>query len=384
MKIIETIRAPIRDTALTDEGFLIVKATPIARTGVFPYMTFDGKSMQAKLPDDLLSNTTVLSAQGKAVTNNHPPVSVTADNFKQYSVGVTMDDAKAVGDKLQVTVQVMDAQAIRDVESGKRELSIGFSADIVEKNGIFDGQKFDHVQKNIRINHVAIVDKGRAGSEVALKTDSVDENIIYLIDEDVEKKEKLEDSKMKNVKIGDKMIDLTAEDAQDQITSAVQAACDSACAKSKNDTKSKGIDSADAALAMATSYKADLEKANGKIAVLEKQNEKFVADAADVENTFDKRVQERVELEKSARKVLGDSAEMPKTEKEIKIAVIKHINKNIELADEASDAFIDGAYSIAVTSTPKTPNVDIAGVKTIDDAANDVEKLRIERHNLKK
>ena len=376
MKFIETIRAPITDTALTDEGFLIAQSTPIARPGVFPYMTMDGKSMQAKLPDDIFNKATIASANGKPITNNHPPVSVTANNIKQFEVGMSMNDAAIKDDKLSVTMVVTDEQAIRDVQAGKRELSIGFTADIVPKSGKFDGMVYDHVQQNIRINHIAIVDKGRAGKDVALKTDEMDENMAYRLDEEVEKKKEV--SVMDKITIDGKEFDLTQDDCQKQINDFVSNL------KKKAGKPAVGADSVDAALKMANDYKEDLEKVNGEKAVLEAQVVKLTKDAADAEAELDNRVAARVALEKQAVKVLGDSADLPKTEKEIKIAVIKHINKDIAIADDASDAFIDGAYSVALSAV-KTPNPDVLGAKNVTDSVDDeIAKAKAARLNLKK
>ena len=58
-------------------GFLHVKDVPIARVGVFPYIDSDGKvTMEAKLPDDLLTDSAVESANSKPITDDHPPESV--------------------------------------------------------------------------------------------------------------------------------------------------------------------------------------------------------------------------------------------------------------------------------------------------------------------
>lgn len=380
MKYVDTIRAPIKDTALNEEGFLVIKNNPIAKPGVFPYMTEDGLSMQAKLPEDILSAETIASANGKAVTNDHPPVQVNSKNIKNYGVGMTMDGANIADNMLSVPMVITDPKAIRDIQAGKHELSIGFSADIVAQDGVFDGIKYDHVQRNIRINHVAIVDKGRAGKDVAIR-DGMDEQIYYLLDS-LEQDTRKEISNMK-FKIGDKEIDTSGENAQTEIDAAVKAYCDKQM-KAKP-AKSEGADSIDAAMKMATGYKADLDRVSGEKSAIEAENKQLKQDAADAEAGFEARVAARVELENKARGILGDSAELPKSEKDIKIAVIKHVNKNIELGDDASMDFINGAYGVAVAGSKTTPNVDINGVKgSLSDAEDELAKAKAARLNLKK
>jgi hypothetical protein len=58
----------------------------------------------------------------------------------------------------------MDKATIADVEGGKRELSNGYASLIDFTPGeTVNGQHYDAVQRQIRGNHVAVVDKGRAG-----------------------------------------------------------------------------------------------------------------------------------------------------------------------------------------------------------------------------
>lgn len=59
----------------------------------------------------------------------------------------------------------MDADTIKAVQNGKREISMGYTAELEWVDGVTaDGTAYQAKQKNIRINHLAIVDKGRAGS----------------------------------------------------------------------------------------------------------------------------------------------------------------------------------------------------------------------------
>jgi hypothetical protein len=51
---------------------------------------------------------------------------------------------------------------------GKKELSAGYHADHDFIPGTFNGQDYDAIQKNIIFNHVALVDRGRMGSNVAV------------------------------------------------------------------------------------------------------------------------------------------------------------------------------------------------------------------------
>lgn len=172
--VIRYDKAFIKDFKETDEGYLTITACPITRPGVFPYRRTDGGlSMEAKLPDELFSKATVLSANAKPMTDDHPTEPVTAANYNKYSKGMTHNDAHVLDNKLLVSFTITDAETIKKINDGKRELSIGFQADVSKETGVYNGMQYDSVQRNMQINHIAIVDEGRAGPEVAIRGDSV-------------------------------------------------------------------------------------------------------------------------------------------------------------------------------------------------------------------
>src|SRR5690606_19868458 len=104
---------------------------------------------------------------------DHPDEPVTADNWKQYAVGQTGDEIARDGTFIRVPMMVADGDAIKAIEGGKQELSAGYSCDLAFEPGTSpDGQAYDAIQKNIRANHVAIVDRGRAGNQVRIGDDA--------------------------------------------------------------------------------------------------------------------------------------------------------------------------------------------------------------------
>lgn len=54
------------------------------------------------------------------------------------------------------------------IDSGKRELSCGYRCMYEESQGSFNGQRYDYIQRSIRGNHLALVDQGRMGADVAV------------------------------------------------------------------------------------------------------------------------------------------------------------------------------------------------------------------------
>lgn len=157
----------------SDEGFLKVPAR-ISRVGVQSYLA---KEMGVKDKDpkavinvyrpeeEVFSDVALSSFASKPVTNNHPPELLTSKNSKHYSVG--MSSAEVVKDGIYATtiLNIFDDDTIKQIESGKVELSNGYTADIEWVQGVTPaGEQYDAIQRNIKGNHVAVVERGRAGS----------------------------------------------------------------------------------------------------------------------------------------------------------------------------------------------------------------------------
>jgi hypothetical protein len=90
-------------------------------------------------------------------------VHVDASNWKKYSVGQTGDEVVRDGEFVRVPTVLMDNGAINDVRGGKKQLSLGYRAELDWQRGVTNGQEYDAVQTNIRANHLAIVDGARGG-----------------------------------------------------------------------------------------------------------------------------------------------------------------------------------------------------------------------------
>lgn len=167
---------------ITGEGYLKTKAF-IARTGVQDYLALEfGKDgvpasfvkdpMQVikvfRSQDEVFSVDTLDSFANKPITDDHPPEFVTASNWSQYSKGHIDGRPWREGDRIAANLIVMDKKLIDKIMSGKAEISMGYSAAYEFKKGSEGSTTFDAVQKNIRGNHAAVVDAGRAGKTVRI------------------------------------------------------------------------------------------------------------------------------------------------------------------------------------------------------------------------
>ena len=92
----------------------------------------------------------------------------TAERPAQYTrIGATGTDAIFEFPYLSNSLHFFNQKAIDLIESGEKcELSIGYDCEIHKEAGEYEGQPYDFVQRNIKIQHVALVECGRAGSDV--------------------------------------------------------------------------------------------------------------------------------------------------------------------------------------------------------------------------
>lgn len=198
----------VMDKAEVDSnGFMTIPAR-LTRVGVFNYTLPDGSiQRQLRHPDDVFDSESLSSLVGLPFTNNHPKMLLDNKNAKNLTVGFVMDidkDNKYVNGK----VKVIDADTIKDIQSGKLEVSCGYSADTVDEKGSFNGEVYDVRQKNIRYNHVSLVNKGRAGKEVRLLMDSSENTIIS---DELTEQTPIKEVVMEKIMLGGKEFEVSPE-----------------------------------------------------------------------------------------------------------------------------------------------------------------------------
>lgn len=165
-----TLDAPRR----TSDGYMAVRAKA-ARTGVYQYTGREvDPNNEHGLRDQAIVNVlrdeaavfderAVRSFIAKPITDDHPREAVNASNWRDHGRGIVMGAVRD-GDHLAFDLVLMDAGTISKVEAGKAELSNGYAATL--EFGDFAGpagEKCQARQAAIVGNHVAIVDRGRAG-----------------------------------------------------------------------------------------------------------------------------------------------------------------------------------------------------------------------------
>lgn len=316
MFVVDT--APFKAT-LTEEGYLA--GTAIAtRTGVFEYRLPDGTvQRQLRHPDDVLNEDSLATLKLKPVTDNHPSeMIVNVDNASRYSVGMTGENVHVDGGNVAITFNVTNKDTVQKVKSRqKRELSLGYKLDLLDEAGVYEGEPYTHRQTNIRYNHLAIVQRGRAGAVARINMDGV---AVQLHPHDHEEQTIME-KPLSTVNLDG--IDYPTAPEVKNALEKVQASVKEA----------------------QTNLDAIQAKHDEALASLEAYKKEFNADS------IAQAVAERVALMAEASKVVNLDALQGKSEREIQEAVIKSKHADINL-DGKSDDYVKARYDVVMEAVP--------------------------------
>jgi len=351
----------IQNYTFTDEGYLRVKAR-IARTGIQSYTDANGGVRLEYRPEDEVAAAEALdSFREKCVTKEHPPVLLDALNTKDYAVGFTSADVSYSDGFVESTLTVTDKETIDSIMRGDvREVSCGYRVDYSPEPGITpDGQHYDGIQRNIRGNHVAIVNRARGGAQVRLMLDSADAAVEDLLSS-----------------TGVKM---TANIAFDGVSYEADAALAAAIAAEREDAKGSYADMKrqyEDAMAQAEKLKSEMDamekemkgkcdSAEGRADALAQELDSVKADLeAAKQVNVDSLVEERIALITKARTSLDSAFDFTgKTAREVMEASIKAVRSDADLS-ERSDDYVTAMFDTLVES----PRADSATTERLRKA----------------
>lgn len=336
-----------------DENGFLVDTPIVARIGVQTYYLPDGTERREFRPaSEVFKPDSLASYQGKPITLGH--VFVNSDNAKEVVVGAVSGSAMREDSNVIVPLTVYDKESIEKAKNGiAGELSVGYSTVDVESKGWgsnetgeykLDGEyqsqdeipsdwvRFDALQTEIKVNHVALVYKGRA--QVAkLNFDAQQENP-YTTDVDINKEDKQE------------MIKIKLDGAQEfevapEIASHIEAL------NAKADT---AIAERDSLKAKVDAMPAEIEKAVAKAKADADALAALVAVAAEAG-------------------VKADGLDA----KGIKVAYVKEVS-GLDVS-EKSDAYIDAAFDIAKESDKMAEVRKATTASDKSDSADEPKKL---------
>ena len=115
--------------------------------------------------DNPLSKVGVFDYSGKVISKDLPPNQF----YKVYRPAEELADMSCIDSGyLKGNIKVFSKSQADAIADGKIELSIGYQCKYEYNPGVWEGQPYEYIQRKIRGNHLASVDGGRMGSDVAV------------------------------------------------------------------------------------------------------------------------------------------------------------------------------------------------------------------------
>ena len=167
-----------------NNGWLEVRDNPITKVGVFDYL---GKEIGAPEPNKIYKVYRPAEELEKPETINSFKLLPFLDEHEMVGKGATPAERKGVqgmiGEQvyfdppyLRGNLKVLSNAALNLINGGKIDLSPGYRSRYEFTSGNFEGEHYDVIQRDLRGNHLALVDEGRTGPDVSVQ----DHNIITI------------------------------------------------------------------------------------------------------------------------------------------------------------------------------------------------------------
>ena len=171
-RVVRLDSLPLNQTYFTEEGYLVDR--PILTTiGILEYTNPDGTiRRELRLPEEVFKEESLQSYKGKPIIITHDAGLITKDNVHENAVGTILSEGYRSGNDVRAEIIIHDTDEMK--LAGLKELSLGYNLDLDETPGEWNGQPYDAVQRNIVINHLALVLEARAGEQARLNIDSRD------------------------------------------------------------------------------------------------------------------------------------------------------------------------------------------------------------------
>jgi hypothetical protein len=351
----------INEPTIDQNGYLHADAN-VTRSGVFVYHKPDGSTTrELRHPDEVFKADSIETMKNRPVTDGHPfPGKLDAKNTKQFSVGNLVENPERndiyIKTKLMITDQAAIDKIMRE-DSPVREISCGYECKMVKESGTYQGEKYDERQIDIVYNHVALVDKGRAGPQARLVLDAADGAVegvdIELKSDSKPKKEQKSIMKIKldSLKTGTFKVDALTIEVDDGSEGAVQLI----------------LDQRDLAVNHIKTLETKCDTATAKAETLQGTIDQLKKDAVIAPDQLVTMVTERADVIGVAAYV-GVTAKLDAVDNDgIKKAIVAHKNPDVKLDDTTAPAYIQGRYDMIVESI-KADNEGLASLASLKAA----------------
>lgn len=159
-------------------GFMEVKDNPISKIGVYPYL--GSEIPGAEDPDriyyvyrpaeELARQETIDSFKLMPFIDEHEILGKSGMPAERKGMqGTIGEQVYYDAPYLRGNIKIHSSAAQSLIKAGKVELSPCYGCDWVKGDGSFEGQSYQYTQRNIMGNHLALVEEGRTGPDVAVQ-----------------------------------------------------------------------------------------------------------------------------------------------------------------------------------------------------------------------
>lgn len=356
----------LRKPEITDQGFLRADAY-CARSGIHLYRNLDGTTRREwRPPEEVFRADSLATWEDAPVTLGHPARLLTSDTARDHTRGWIRERPRQDGDWATTRLTISDKDAIAKAKAGC-QLSMGYRVDYEPTPGVTpDGQRYDGIQRNIRINHIALVDTGRAGPGATIRLDAADAVMVAGHETEGGQPSQKEKPPMgKTIRIDGVDYEATEQLAQviDTTGKKHQARVDELEAQVKAAKEE----------ATKATARADQAEANAKKAEKERSDALSPAE-------LDKRVNSRASLIAKAREVLGNEVKLDGVvDGDIKRKVLEKLHPEVKerldgLDDASRGLYLATRFDEAIAVFDKRPNKLLGKVRSDASNAGDGER----------
>lgn len=159
-----------------NNGWIEVKDNPITKEGVFDYLGRDigltderaNKIVRVYRPAEELEKAVDLF-KNIPLIDDHELIGKEATPAEKKGVQGWVGEQVLIDPPyVKANLRIVSDSLINKIKNGKVDLSLGYKNDYEYISGEFNGQRYDAIQRNIRPNHLALVDLGRTGKDVVV------------------------------------------------------------------------------------------------------------------------------------------------------------------------------------------------------------------------
>jgi hypothetical protein len=311
----------------------------LTRTGVLTYKLSDGTTRrELRHPHEVFDTDSLDSMLGAPVTALHPANPVNVSALKSVQKGVVRK-VKRDGNFVNGECAIDDDALVAAIERGDmHDVSPGYTCKLEHTAGVYEGERYDAIQREIRYNHLAVGPKnwGRSGPSVALRVDAQDET---QTDFGVQMDEERNDAAAEIVE---------TPEAKAEETKASEAETAGAAAE----PEAKAGEPAEASKGDSLDVVSELEKTRAERDALKERVDSLTKELADAKAVdVSPLVAARIQLERKAIKIAPEVKLDGLTDREVMLAALSTSGDY----SAKSDAYVEARFDLAVESadTPK-------------------------------